>query len=541
MAINGKDRTKRYSLRIKVSEARVSKNLFTTTPSNADASWNPGFLALGALFFTPAFCLVGFWVGGELGLTIIAVLVPTCAAFSVFVQNRADSAKNASGNVSDPKQNPFEQETAAFLKGARQSGQKSAVFAVRLDDFEILTNHHGSNVMDDIARQAFERIRAALRGDDILGFLDTATFGICIKAKSHFDLESCLELAGRVNRAIAEPYSVDGAAIYVTSSIGFCQLGRETAREKEEPRDPVSTCAQVALSQALQAAPSAVRAYAHEKQATTPKVAETDLDVVAALENGEIIPWFQPQISTDTGRITGFEALARWIHPVRGPISPAEFLPMMEQKALMGRLSEVMLYHAMSSLKAWDKANVGVQQVGVNFSPAELHDPKLVEKISWELDRFELSPDRLAVEILETVVARGPDDVVTHNIKGLRAMGCHIDLDDFGTGHASLKSIRRFGVGRIKIDRTFVMKADRDIEQQRMIRAILTLAEKLDIETLAEGVETVGEHSLLAQLGCNYVQGFGIGRPMPFEDTFAWIQEHNSKLQDPPDIGRATG
>ena len=208
---------------------------------------------------------------------------------------------------------------------------------------------------------------------------------------------------------------------------------------------------------------------------------------------------------------------------------------------MMGRLSEVMIYHALTALRAWDQAGADIRQVGVNFSTDELSDPKLVDKISWELDRFELGADRLAIEILETVVAKGPDDVITRNINGLSALGCCIDLDDFGTGHASLASIRRFGVRRIKIDRSFVMKSDHDPEQQRMIRAILTMAEKLDLETIAEGVETAGEHSLLAQLGCTHVQGFGIGRPMPFDETLRWIREHEARVQAPPQIGRASG
>ena len=181
-------------------------------------------------------------------------------------------------------------------------------------------------------------------------------------------------------------------------------------------------------------------------------------------------------------------------------------------------------------------------QIGVNFAGGELANPQLIDKVTWELDRFDLSPERLAIEVLETVVASAADDVITRNINALRKLGCRIDLDDFGTGHASIASIRRFSVSRIKIDRSFVMKADRDPDQQRMISAILTMAERLGVETLAEGVETVGEHVLLAQLGCDHVQGFGIARPMPFEQTLDWIARHNAKLQDVPRImnGRAT-
>jgi EAL domain-containing protein (putative c-di-GMP-specific phosphodiesterase class I) len=183
-------------------------------------------------------------------------------------------------------------------------------------------------------------------------------------------------------------------------------------------------------------------------------------------------------------------------------------------------------------------AGYRVPAVSVNFDREEMRDPNLVERLKWEFDRFDLTPDRLVVEVLETVMTDNPDDVVSRNIMGLRDLGCRIDLDDFGTGHASIASIRRFGFARIKIDRSFVMKADQDPEQQRLVSAILTMAERLDLETLAEGVETVGEHALLAQLGCNHVQGFGIGRPMPFEKTLDWIKAHEAKLGDTPRIGR---
>lgn len=217
-------------------------------------------------------------------------------------------------------------------------------------------------------------------------------------------------------------------------------------------------------------------------------------------------------------------------------ISPVEFLPAIEAANLLERLAEVMMYHSFHAVKQWDAAGLNIPQVGVNFTGSDLSNPRLLEKIKWDLDRFELTPDRLAIEILETVVASAPNDMITRNINALGQLGCRIDLDDFGTGNASIASIRRFSVSRIKIDRSFVMKADRDPEQQRMISAILTMAERLQVETLAEGVETVGEHVLLAQLGCDHVQGFGIARPMPFDQTIGWITEHNVKVQDVPKI-----
>ncbi len=521
----------------------MAQPLFRHRSNSARRQIAPDTVVGSLIVLTPATCLTAYWVGGEFALVLATILLPFISGICLLLPKLLESGDPIILHHSElPGRPVFEELTGTSLGQARHDGRKTAVFMIEIDEYDTLVAHHGPVAAEQISQQAVKRIRSSLRGDDIVGYLAPSTFAVTIHPQATMDLEICLEISGRLARSLSEPYAVDGTTVYITASIGFCQLGRETAYGSKDGSDPVLVCAERALQSARAAAPGAIRAYT-AKSRGNPQVqpsAET-LDVVEALDNGEIVPWFQPQISTDTGKITGFEALARWIHPVRGPIPPCEFLPHLEDAQRMERLSEVMIYHSLTAIRAWDKAGEDVQQVGVNFSTAELSDPKLVEKIAWELDRFELGADRLAVEILETVVAQGPDDVITRNIKGLRALGCRIDLDDFGTGQASLSSIRRFGVGRIKIDRSFVMKADRDAEQQRMIRAILTLAEKLDLETLAEGVETVGEHSLLAQLGCNHVQGFGIARPMPFEQTLSWIREHEAKVQAPPQIGRASG
>jgi EAL domain-containing protein (putative c-di-GMP-specific phosphodiesterase class I) len=197
-----------------------------------------------------------------------------------------------------------------------------------------------------------------------------------------------------------------------------------------------------------------------------------------------------------------------------------------------------MVYQSLLALTRWDKAGFSVPGVAVNFSKSELRNPSLPSKLKWELDRFDLAPDRLTVEILETVIAETDNDVIVANIAALSQMGCGIDLDDFGTGHASITSIRRFAVRRLKIDRSFVTKVDEDREQQKIVSAVLSMAERLGMETLAEGVETQGEHAMLAQLGCGHVQGFGIARPMPIEETLEWIARHLARLAGTPRIGK---
>ncbi len=499
------------------------------------------------IYLIPACALLAYYVGGETALLAVALSAPLLAGIMAVLGDPLTGQDSKARKVHLMGFDMFKRLARTELDLCRADGRKSAVLLLRIDDFAQMADRHGQGAADQVLHQTVARIRSVLRNDDMVAAFGEDGVAICLSPQPALDLEICLQLAGRLASTIEDPYSIDGTSVYASASIGFCQLGRDTASDTAgsaqsggDP-DPVIACAEVALEAARAVAPSAIRAYARDMKVHPPVAAHSAQAVVEALENGEIVPWFQPQISTDTGRITGFECLARWIVPGRGPIAPVDFIAQLEKAGKMGRLLEVVLYHALTAVKAWDQAGLDIAQIGVNFSSDELSDPDLIDKVSWELDRFELSADRLAVEILETVVAQGPDDMITRNIRGLAELGCRIDLDDFGMGHASLASIRRFGVGRIKIDRSFVMKSDRDPDQQRMIRAILTMAERLDIETLAEGVETVGEHALLAQLGCTHVQGFGIGRPMPFDHTMTWIRAHNDKLQAPPQIGRGIG
>ena len=184
---------------------------------------------------------------------------------------------------------------------------------------------------------------------------------------------------------------------------------------------------------------------------------------------------------------------------------------------------------------------MAVETVGINFSAQDLSNPKLYDKIAWELDRFNMAPRRLCIEVLESVIAVSAEDVITRNVIQLAQLGCQIDLDDFGTGHSSISTLRRLPVSRLKIDRSFVARADLDAEQQKMVATILMMSERLGLTSLAEGVETVGEHAILAQLGCHYVQGFGIAKPMPLNETVAWMQAYAARFEDTPNLSHRAG
>lgn len=487
---------------------------------------NPALLA-----FIPAICLGLFWFGGEIALMIGAIAFPLIFMLS---GHRRPGVLMRQAHMGHISRDAFMALCQDALSKSREHGLQAALFQVELDDFADLLDRYGEAGADRVMTTISDRLVSIMRSDDMVARMGKSRLSICATPVARLDLELCIQLSARMQTAIETPISIDGAKVYVTACIGFCQTNRTATRKGSDWFDAATS----ALREAQHSGPSAIRAYSKDMQRNVQSRNALRTAAAAGLERGEIQPWFQPQISTDTGRVTGFEALARWDHPNRGMVAPTEFLPAIEQAGKLERLAEVMIYHAFTALKAWDSAGVQVPHVGVNFAGPELSNPNLVEKIKWELDRFDLAPDRLVVEVLETVVAGAPNDTITRNVNGLSQLGCRIDLDDFGTGHASIASIRRFSVSRIKIDRSFVMRADRDPDQQRLVSAILTMAERLEVETLAEGVETVGEHALLAQLGCNHVQGFGIGKPMPFDQTLDWIARHEAKLQAAPQILR---
>ena len=490
------------------------------------------------LAFLPAVTLAAYWIAGETALIIVALGLPVLYAMTGVVGSWPGRGTPTRDGVTGlPLRDGFEAIVDQICEETEATGLRSVCYMIEIDDFRQVLERHGQGAGDLVMARTGERLVATLRSGDTVARLGDSRFAICLAPVRQLDLELCIQLAGRLQAAVEEPIPVDGTALYITACVGFCPRSRAPSGDGQDWQ----AAAIAALTEAQGVGPSTIRAYSADMHRRNQTRSDLREEAAAALENGQIQPWFQPQISTDTGKITGFEALARWLHPLHGTIAPNTFLPILEETGLLERLGEGMLFNALTALKAWDAAGCEIPRVGINASQSELRNPRLVDKIRWELDRFDLTPERLSIEILETVVSDTPDDLVSRNIAGLSSIGCRIDLDDFGTGNASISSLRRFQVSCIKIDRSFVAKADRDPQQQQMIAAILTMAERLRLETLAEGVETVGEHALLAQLGCDHVQGYGIARPMPFDQTLDWIAAHAAKLQDTPQIGRQTG
>ncbi len=479
------------------------------------------------------FTLGPAWAAGAAALAAPAIVV---------TRGRTDRGQPGDADDSPPRDPVTNLPLRAELLGALGSaiaaapvnGKTTACFVVSVDDAGDLVARHGQLGYEHILGRIGDALKVALRERDMLARIEGARYAVALAPARRIDLEAAIQIAARLQAALDPPISLDATTIHAGVSVGFCLAARAP-----QPNGPaLLAAAELACEEAGRNGPGAIRAYSVEvARAAQDRSALRDT-AEEALESGQIVGWFQPQISTDTGAVSGFEILARWRHPTRGILNPQEFLPAIECAGLIGRLGEIMIHQALTALKSWDRAGHRIPGVGVNFAREELGDPRLPERVRWELDRFEIPASRLTVEVLESVVSSTGNDVIVRNISALARMGCAIDLDDFGTGHASIANIRRFDVHRIKIDRSFVARADTDPSQQRMLSAILSMAERLNLATLAEGVETLGEHAMLAQLGCTHVQGYAIARPMAFEDTIAWLETHRAKLAATPRLGR---
>lgn len=499
-----------------------------TSQALADAS---GKILLNVAILCVGSDLLAYVFFGSFGLFASVTTLPAVIFLWIkwYHRKQPDTSKATIGLDS---RSQVEHRLDQMLSHGPSSGFTTVALVLRLDGFATLCERLGHRNCETILRRTEDRLSESMRRTDMIARFDGAGFALALSPVAALDLETAMQIAARLHKSITEPLILDGVPIRITGSIGMCletQLDHVTGPE-------LIDAAEAALVEAARNGPGATRAYSpalHDQRIKQRAMIEELQDVIGS---PQIRPWFQPQVSTDTGEVSGFEALIRWEHPLRGLISPADFLPAIEKAGLSERLGDVVLDHALNAIKAWDHANIHVPSVGINLSKSELENPNLKDKIAWQLDRFDLAPERLTIEILETVIAGSPDDVICQNIRKLADLGCRVDLDDFGTGHASITSLRQFPIDRIKIDRAFVTDLDKDPDQQRMIATILTMAENLGLETLAEGVETPGEHAMTAQLGCVHVQGFGIGRPMPFEDTTAWLTRHAEKLPSPPNL-----
>lgn len=489
------------------------------TPRRGVRLW--GWIArIDWMMVFPVAAVVAWMLGEDAMAVTLAVILPLCLVLHLQSGPRGRRSDRPDHFQDTPMTGAaVRQLLDEVLEDCTRRSRTTALLNIEVDDLQITDGGWGMEACDRVMRRVLRRVKDAMREHDrVIRIGDHGLIAI-LGPVHRADLDGLMALVDRVQAAVTEPITLDGRTVRMRCCIGICS-------EKMAPEPggaSLLAAADCALRIARRQGDDAVRTFTADIL-TQMKIDHTlSRQTDNALASGEIRPWFQPQVDTRTGRLAGFEALARWHHPDLGILSPDQFLPTIACSGRSADLGEIILKGAIAALIAWDKAGLDVPCVGVNVSLDQLADPRLAERIIWQIDRYDVRPDRIAIEILETVTLRNGDETIMRNVDALREAGFRLDLDDFGTGAASIRHIAQFGVHRIKIDRSFIHKIDQSPKQREVVAAILSLAKSLAIDTLAEGVETPEEQRTLAEMGCPHVQGFVIAKPMPFDLTVAWI------------------
>jgi len=493
------------------------------------------------LVILPTVAALAVWLGLDHVVTALAFALPALLALRSLVAPPLGDNTARTGHLAIPGHpgalTGWAALSAMLERVARIEDHDSACILIQIDDWDRIVERWGAETAEHIAQRSAERLLGALRHDDMVARLGEARFGVVLHPVQAARLGIRVALCDRLRAALAEPIAIGGVALRLNASSGHAGLRHDGQGQAEA----TLVAAEAALMDAVRNGPNAVRAFAPALLRARSDRSTLTTEVEAALDASEISAWFQPQVATESGVISGFEALARWHHPERGVLLPASFLPAVEDAGCMDRFGQHMIIQALAALRSWDQEGVRVPSVSVNFSVGELRNPRLADLVKWEIDRFDMRPGRLNLDIVEAVAANSTDATIAANIAALRAHGITLDLDDFGVGQASLGVIRRLGVTRIKIDGFFIRDLDRDPEQQAMVTAILSMARHLGVETLAKSVETTEVRALLARMGCDHVQGFHIAEAMPLDQTIAWATQHNEGLSRRATLGRRAG
>ena len=404
----------------------------------------------------------------------------------------------------------FGQELERAVQQSRQSGAKMAVLLLNLDRFKDVNDSYGHAVGDEVLKHIARQVQAALRPGDMIGRM--AGDELIVVARDLHGHADAADITERLIRAAAQPWhSPDGFAVVVGVSAGICMF--------PEHADSTAGLLQGAHAAVYGAKEGkgersgwcffneSMTAAARERMALEAKLRQ-------AMARGQMQLYYQPQVDIATGRITGAEALLRWIDPHEGFISPARFIPVAESSGLIGPLGEWVIHEACRQAQAWRVQGLPAISVAVNVSLHQFLLTDLTDCTARALQTSGYPAQALELEITESALAERPDEALLV-LRKLRGLGVRLAIDDFGTGYSSLAHLKRFPIDVLKIDQGFIRDIPHRSDDMAISRAIIAMGRSLDLQVLAEGVETAEQLAFLRSNGCDYFQGYLCSKPLP--------------------------
>ena len=392
----------------------------------------------------------------------------------------------------------------ADLLAVAHIGQIAVLF-VDLDNFKMVNDGLGHAVGDRVLKEIARRLVAAVPVSERVGRFGGDEFVIVLD-----DSVDPAQAGEAVRRAVQRPILVDGQELIITASIGFA-VNSAGSRAADLLRD-----ADAAMYRAKAGGRDRIAAFAPETRGVLVDGLRTSTELRRGLERGEIVPYFQPIVDLDGGRVVGFEVLVRWLHPDRGLLLPGQFLPLAEEAGLMGELGERMLRDSLAQLARWRAVGLSFARcsLSVNVASQQLVDDSFIDVVDDALGETGIDAGSLWLELTETALM-ADTTAATRALRGLRGLGLHLAVDDFGTGYSSLTYLKRFPVEAIKIDRSFVTGLGLEADDTSIVEAVVRLGHSLGLTVVAEGVETPLQLNRLRELGCDRAQGYLFGRPRP--------------------------
>jgi diguanylate cyclase (GGDEF)-like protein/PAS domain S-box-containing protein len=401
-----------------------------------------------------------------------------------------------------------------WLEQSQRSGGRGAVLFVDLDHFKMVNDGLGHDCGDQLLLGVAARLKNAVRATDTVARVGGDEFVVfCEDSASD---SAALELVERIGETLENPFTLDGSQRHMTASIGIA-----FASAGDNPESLVRD-ADAAMYRAKERGRARFELFDEAMRERSLHWLQIERDLRQAIQRGDLYNLYQPVVSTD-GETIGFEALVRWRHPVRGTISPADFISVADESGLIIPLGRQVLHEACREAARWPATDRPLS-VSVNLSPRQVAHPSLVGTVAQALDLSGLDPHRLNLEITETVLIEDSDSAL-EALRNLKALGVGLMLDDFGTGYSSLGYVKRFPIDALKIDRSFVDGLGHDAEDDAIVTAVLSMGRALGLEVVAEGVETREQARHLQSLGCTLAQGFLFARPLTPEAVIEHIRQ----------------
>jgi len=389
---------------------------------------------------------------------------------------------------------------------------KLAILHIGLDRFKQINDTAGHAAGDDVLKSCARQIEAGVPKNSFIARVSGDEFAVLIA--NFVSLDDLKTRAEQLAQQLKQSVWHNDEVLRTGASMGVAAAsGRNIAGLLAE--------SDIALQRAKRLGRGRVEVYSAHLKAQLNNEQRVGRQLAHGLERGEFIPYYQAQVDARTRRIVGMEVLARWRHPKRGMILPGEFIKVASSLGRLDDLDSAILKAALKDRQAWMRQGVHVPRIAVNVSAARLSDPLLIDELKY----LDVRPDMLSFELLETIFLDDSEDDVFANVAGLKAMGIDIEIDDFGSGHASIIGLVKLKPRRMKIDRQLVLPTTTSREQKRLLRSIIDIAKALNIEVIAEGVETQEHAKLLTRLGCDILQGYAIAYPVPAAEMLARLTE----------------